>query len=124
MLLPARPTLITLLGLLFRLTGFCEHKVQASIGSKFPMADCTTDGYLVYLGRIVMLGLAINKMLDSWNAKSVQESQLRDQPIEELSPVIQEFKNLIESDANIWTGFHQMFDQVPQYPPYNNDPVN
>ncbi|KAK0209868.1 phosphatidylserine decarboxylase-like protein [Armillaria fumosa] len=40
-------------------------------------------------------------------------------------PVIQEFKNLIEQDAEIYMGFHQMLEleQVPTKPPYSNDPA-
>ncbi|KAK0486796.1 phosphatidylserine decarboxylase-like protein [Armillaria luteobubalina] len=38
-------------------------------------------------------------------------------------PVIKEFQDLIERDAEIYMDFHQMFDQVPTKPPYNNDPT-
>ena len=40
-----------------------------------------------------------------------------------LAPVIQEFQQLIESDPLIYQGFHEMFDQVPTKPPYDNDPT-
>ncbi|KAF8600306.1 phosphatidylserine decarboxylase-like protein [Ceratobasidium sp. AG-I] len=72
---------------------------------------------------MVTSSFAIRRIWDSWTAKLVQEVHIRDQPAEDLSPVIQEFKTLIESDAAIWLGFHQMFDQIPQYSPYNHDPV-
>ncbi|KAI0767673.1 phosphatidylserine decarboxylase-like protein [Fomes fomentarius] len=39
-----------------------------------------------------------------------------------LQPTIQELKQLIESDATIYMGFQQMFEQVPAEPPYNSDP--
>ncbi|KAK7460958.1 hypothetical protein VKT23_008886 [Stygiomarasmius scandens] len=37
-------------------------------------------------------------------------------------PVIQEFRDLIESDAELYMGFHEMFEQVPRKPPYDKDP--
>jgi len=40
-----------------------------------------------------------------------------------LHPVIADFQNLIESDAEIAMLFHQMFEQVPKKPPYNKDPT-
>ena len=39
-----------------------------------------------------------------------------------LLPVVEEFKNLIESDPEIYMLFNQMFEQVPNKAPYNNDP--
>lgn len=39
-------------------------------------------------------------------------------------PVIEEFKNLIENDAVIYMLFHQMFHQIPNKPPYNEDPAH
>ncbi|KAF8601105.1 hypothetical protein BDV93DRAFT_538606 [Ceratobasidium sp. AG-I] len=66
----------------------------------------------------------IRRIPHLWAAKPVEEVQFRDEPAEELSPVIQDFKHLIESDPTIWMGFHQMFDQIPRRAPYDNDPVN
>ncbi len=40
-----------------------------------------------------------------------------------LHPVLEEFKALIESDAQIYMLFHQMFEEVPTKPPYNKDPT-
>jgi phosphatidylserine decarboxylase len=40
-----------------------------------------------------------------------------------LHPVIADFQNLIENDAEIAMLFHQMFEQVPKKPPYNKDPT-
>lgn len=40
-----------------------------------------------------------------------------------LHPVIEDLKTLIEGDAEIYMLFHQMFEQVPHRPPYNNDPT-
>jgi phosphatidylserine decarboxylase len=38
-------------------------------------------------------------------------------------PVIEEFKDFIERDPGIYMGFHQMFEQVPKKPPYDQDPT-
>ncbi|KAJ8073741.1 hypothetical protein PM082_012019 [Marasmius tenuissimus] len=38
-------------------------------------------------------------------------------------PVIQEFKDFIEGDPAIYMGFHQMFEQIPNRPPYTEDPT-
>lgn len=40
----------------------------------------------------------------------------------ELLPIIQEFKDLIESDAEIYMLFNQMFTQVPRTPRYSRSP--
>ncbi|KAL2036738.1 hypothetical protein N7G274_010533 [Stereocaulon virgatum] len=39
-----------------------------------------------------------------------------------LLPVIREFKDLIEGDAEVYMLFHCMFDQIPNSPTYRNDP--
>ena len=40
-----------------------------------------------------------------------------------LHPVLEDFKSLIESDAQIYMLFHQMFEELPPKPPYNKDPT-
>jgi phosphatidylserine decarboxylase len=40
-----------------------------------------------------------------------------------LHPVIEDFKITIDTDAEINMFFHQMFNQVPQKPPYNENPT-
>ena len=40
-----------------------------------------------------------------------------------LHPVIADFQDLIENDAEIFMLFHQMFEQVPRKPPYNKNPT-
>lgn len=40
-----------------------------------------------------------------------------------MHPVIQEFRNLIENDPELYQGFQDMFNQVPRKPPYNQDPT-
>lgn len=39
-----------------------------------------------------------------------------------LHPVIRDFQYLIESDPEIWLGFHQMFDEIPNTQEYFLDP--
>lgn len=46
-----------------------------------------------------------------------------DTDAKELEPVVEEFKDLIEGDAEIYMLFNQMFTQVPTKAPYNNDPT-
>jgi len=41
---------------------------------------------------------------------------------EYLHPVIRDFQYLIESDPEIWLGFHQMFDEIPNTQEYFMDP--
>ena len=57
--------------------------------------------------------------LDAWLKATIAKAKKEDRP---LLPVVQEFKDLIESDAEIYMLFHQMFDQVPHKPPYTKDP--
>ena len=40
-----------------------------------------------------------------------------------LHPVIVEFRDLIESDPQVFMLFSQMFEQVPRRPPYDKDPT-
>jgi len=41
----------------------------------------------------------------------------------ELHPVVAEFRNLIEADAQVFMLFHQMFEQIPHKHPFNKDPT-
>jgi hypothetical protein len=41
---------------------------------------------------------------------------------ERWHPVIQEFRYLIEGDAEIYMGFNQMFDEIPKTQEYLMDP--
>ncbi|KAG9784277.1 hypothetical protein KCU88_g2856, partial [Aureobasidium melanogenum] len=45
-----------------------------------------------------------------------------DQNPKELHPVLREFQELIENNTRVWLLFNSMFQQVPNKPPYNNDP--
>jgi len=57
--------------------------------------------------------------LEAWLELHVIETEKEKKP---LLPIIQEFQDLIESDAEIFMLFNQMFSQVPSKPPYNRDP--
>lgn len=58
-------------------------------------------------------------ILDQWMAKLISEA---DSNNTELLPVVEDFKKLIESDPEIYMLFNQMFVQLPNKAPYNNDP--
>ncbi|OQA29021.1 MAG: phosphatidylserine decarboxylase [Verrucomicrobia bacterium ADurb.Bin345] len=60
------------------------------------------------------------QVLDQWLGGLIRETESANQP---LLPVIQEFKELIEADAEIYMLFNQMFTQVPRRPPFLNDPT-
>jgi phosphatidylserine decarboxylase len=47
--------------------------------------------------------------------------QIKDDPPEELDPVIQDFQKLIETYADLYMAFHLMFEQIP--PKYEQDPT-
>ncbi len=58
-------------------------------------------------------------ILVGWLEEQVAKSKESEEP---LAPVLQEFQHLIESNAEIYMLFNQMFTQVPSKPPYNRDP--
>ncbi len=57
---------------------------------------------------------------DKWLTELVQDTEEGDRP---LLPVIQEFKELIEKDPQVYMLFHQMFEQLPQTSVYKKDPT-
>lgn len=63
---------------------------------------------------------ADQRILEDWLAALIEEVTARPVP---LHPVIEDFKVLIENDAQVYMLFHQMFEQVPRKPPYNKDPT-
>lgn len=63
------------------------------------------------------------RVLEAWLEKKLELVKQRNRAPTEHHAVIQEFQHLIETDAEIFMGFHQMFEQVPTKPPYNNDPT-
>ncbi|MBV7280354.1 phophatidylserine decarboxylase associated domain-containing protein [Xanthomonas vasicola pv. musacearum] len=65
------------------------------------------------------------RVLDDWlNAlvREVDADTLKASP-RPLHPVIEDFKALIEGDAQIYMLFHQMFEQVPHKQPCNRYPT-
>ncbi|KAF5314220.1 hypothetical protein D9758_018176 [Tetrapyrgos nigripes] len=65
-----------------------------------------------------------HRVLESWLSKKFKKVQQRGGiPNFSWHPVITEFRELIENDADLYMVFHQMFEQVPTKPPYNNDPT-
>ena len=61
-----------------------------------------------------------HRRLRSWLEAIIRKSDTEAQP---LHPVIADFQDLIENDAEIYMLFHQMFEQLPRKPPYNKDPT-
>lgn len=60
------------------------------------------------------------KFLEDWLDKLINEVEASPQP---LHPVIDEFKQFIENNAEVYMLFNQMFTQVPNKPPYNKSPT-
>lgn len=58
--------------------------------------------------------------LDQWTAKIVRETEAAGEP---LLPVIQEFKELIEEDPQLYMLFNQMFSQIPHGRSFSKDPT-
>jgi phosphatidylserine decarboxylase len=46
-----------------------------------------------------------------------------DENPKELTPVLQEFKEFIETTPRVYMYFVQMFEEIPQKQPYQNDPT-
>ena len=59
-------------------------------------------------------------VLDDWMRNLIAETTAENNS---LLPVMEELKDLIESDPEIYMLFHQMFSQVPNKAPYNQDPT-
>ncbi len=60
------------------------------------------------------------QFLNEWMERLIRETEASERP---LLPVIQEFKDLIENDAEIYMLFSQMFTQIPRKPPFATDPT-
>ncbi len=60
--------------------------------------------------------------LDEWRAKIIRETDATVGKVT-LLPVIQEFKDLIENDPELFMLFTQMFNQIPRKHPYDKDPT-
>ncbi|KIO75190.1 phosphatidylserine decarboxylase [Pedobacter lusitanus] len=59
-------------------------------------------------------------ILEKWLNDLIAEVEKDKHP---LLPVIEEFKELIEDDPEIFMWFHLMFEEVPRKPPFNNNPA-
>lgn len=66
-----------------------------------------------------------HSVLQSWLAKKIEqvEHPTSGRAAVPLAPVIQDFQKFIEEDPLAFMGFHEMFEQVPRKPPYNQDPT-
>ncbi|KAI0722951.1 Phophatidylserine decarboxylase-domain-containing protein [Earliella scabrosa] len=66
-----------------------------------------------------------HRVLEQWLKRRIAklDERTRKHGNEQLADVLEEFKELIESDPVIYMGFHQMFEQVPMKPPYCYDPT-
>ncbi|KAG8723295.1 hypothetical protein FRC09_003896 [Ceratobasidium sp. 395] len=64
-----------------------------------------------------------HRVLEQWIDNLVQRIDNENKQFKSVHPVILEFKDLIENDAELYQGFHLMFEQVPKKPPYLNDPT-
>lgn len=62
------------------------------------------------------------KTLNEWRSDLIRETD-NSAGKDELLPVIQEFKDLIENDPELFMLFTEMFNQVPKKPPFDKDPV-
>ncbi|KAG7092813.1 hypothetical protein E1B28_009129 [Marasmius oreades] len=60
-----------------------------------------------------------HQVLRSWLDKRLAKSEQHEK--HQWQPVIQEFQQLIENNADLYMDFHAMFEQVPTKPPYNDD---
>lgn len=61
-----------------------------------------------------------HRVLEQWLSKQIAEVEGKGKFT--LLPVIQEFQKMIEDDPVVYMGFHRMFEQVPNKPPYNETP--
>ena len=64
-----------------------------------------------------------HRLLQAWLDKKIAYVTEPSRTGQAFLPVIQEFQTLIETDPQVWMGFHHMFEQVPTKPPYDNDPT-
>jgi len=60
------------------------------------------------------------KVLDEWLAALIDDVHTRPR---KLHPVVDEFRQAIEDDSELYMLFHRMFDELPNGPPYDKDPT-
>ncbi len=63
---------------------------------------------------------ADHRIQKEWLNTQIEEAH---QNKKELTPVLQDFKNFIESNPRIYMYFNSMFEEVPRRDPYNKDPT-
>jgi phosphatidylserine decarboxylase len=90
-----------------------------------PMAEAESSGASAGPASPYQVGKWLpsdQKTLDAWRAELIRDTDALpgDAP---LLPVIQDFKDLIEQDPELFMLFTQMFEQVPRKPPYLSDPT-
>ena len=61
-----------------------------------------------------------HRFLVRWLEAMIEKTHTEQRP---LHPVIEDFRDLIESEPSIFMLFNQMFEQVPKRPPYDCDPT-
>lgn len=59
-------------------------------------------------------------VLEGWLRLMMEKAN---QKSDTLLPVVEEFKELIENDPQVFMLFHQMFSEIPRKAPYQNDPT-
>ncbi|KAG9079831.1 hypothetical protein FRC06_007422, partial [Ceratobasidium sp. 370] len=64
-----------------------------------------------------------HRVLEQWLDKLAKRIDKERKTFDDVHPVIKEFQALIESDPELYQGFHLMFEQVPRKPPYLEDPT-
>ncbi|KAJ1301052.1 hypothetical protein OPQ81_003470 [Rhizoctonia solani] len=62
-----------------------------------------------------------HRVVEKYISKVLDKVKEDKRPIHQLHPTIVEFKNLIDTTPALRMGFTQMFEQVPNKPPYNKD---
>ncbi|KAI0470828.1 Phophatidylserine decarboxylase-domain-containing protein [Xylariaceae sp. FL0804] len=64
---------------------------------------------------------ADHRVQHEWMSRQVEHVDKHGK--KQLSPVVQEFKEFIESDPRIYMYFNQMWEEIPQKKPYYQDPT-
>ena len=94
--------------------------VPYRVGKWLPSDQLVLNNWLTALIEEVDGSVGV-KPTDEVDAADLEAFQLA--ASSNFQPVIKEFQDLIENDAEINMFFHQMFAQVPKKPPYNKDPT-
>lgn len=91
------------------------------IGFGLPLAQAETDGGPLPYNVGQWLPSDQN-VLEDWRADLIRETDALPEAAP-LLPVIREFQEHIENDPELYMLFNQMFEQVPQKPPFLTDPT-